>query len=152
MSQSIPGKPVFPTQPRFSTRGSTHTTVEHRTALWESLVGKPRGKATDPLIPWTVARQAPLSMEFSRQEYWSELLFHSPGIFPTQGSNPGLPHCKQILYYLSHQAANKSSFCFRGRYYLYLPRLFAIQTSLKTVWGNSYPCSCSEGMQTTTDP
>ena len=25
------------------------------------------------------------------------------GIFPTQGSNPGLPHCRQMLYYLSHQ-------------------------------------------------
>ena len=25
------------------------------------------------------------------------------GIFPTQGSNPGLPHCRQILYHLSHQ-------------------------------------------------
>ena len=29
--------------------------------------------------PWTVARQAPLSMEFSRQEYWSGLPFPSPG-------------------------------------------------------------------------
>ena len=29
--------------------------------------------------PWTVARQAPKSMEFSRQEYWSELPFPSPG-------------------------------------------------------------------------
>ena len=27
------------------------------------------------------------------------------GIFPTQGSNPGLPHCGQILYYLSHQGS-----------------------------------------------
>ena len=27
------------------------------------------------------------------------------GIFPTQGSNPGLPHCRQILYYLSHQGS-----------------------------------------------
>ena len=25
------------------------------------------------------------------------------GIFPTQGSNPGVPHCRQILYYLTHQ-------------------------------------------------
>ena len=50
MSQSIPGKPVFPTLPRLSTRGSTHTTVERGTALCEILVGKPRGKATDPLI------------------------------------------------------------------------------------------------------
>ena len=46
MSQSIPGKPVFPTLPRLSIRGSTHTTVARGTALWESLVGKPHGKAS----------------------------------------------------------------------------------------------------------
>ena len=50
MSQSIPGKPVFPALPRLSSRGSTHTTVARGRALWESLVGKPRGKGTDPLI------------------------------------------------------------------------------------------------------
>ena len=50
MSQSIPGKTVFPALPRLSSRGSTHTMVARGTALWESLVGKPRGKATDPLI------------------------------------------------------------------------------------------------------
>ena len=43
MSQSIAGKPVFPALPRLSSRGSTHTTVARGTALWESLVGKPRG-------------------------------------------------------------------------------------------------------------
>ena len=46
MSQSIPGKPVFPALPRLSSRGSTHTSVARGTALWESLVGKPRGKAS----------------------------------------------------------------------------------------------------------
>ena len=46
MSQSIPGRPVFPTLPRLSSRGSTHTTVARGAALWESLVGKPRGKAS----------------------------------------------------------------------------------------------------------
>ena len=46
MTQSIPGKPVFPALPRLSSRGSTHITVARRTALWESLVGKPRGKAS----------------------------------------------------------------------------------------------------------
>ena len=46
MSQSIPWKPVFPTLPRFSSRGSTHTTVARGTDLWESLVGKPRRKAS----------------------------------------------------------------------------------------------------------
>ena len=45
-SQSIAGKPVFPALPRLSSRGSTHTTVARGTALWESLVGKPRGKAS----------------------------------------------------------------------------------------------------------
>ena len=51
----------------------------------------------------TVACQAPLSMGFSRQEYWSALPCPPPGIFPTQGLNPGLLHCRQILYHLSHQ-------------------------------------------------
>ena len=46
MSQSIPGKPVFPALPRLSSRGSTHTTVARGAALWESLVGKPHGKAS----------------------------------------------------------------------------------------------------------
>ena len=46
MSQSIPGKPAFPALPRLSSRGSSHTTVTRGTALWESLVGKPRGKAS----------------------------------------------------------------------------------------------------------
>ena len=45
MSHSFPGKPVFPALPRLSSQGSTHTTVARGTALWESLVGKPRGKA-----------------------------------------------------------------------------------------------------------
>ena len=50
MSQSIPEEPVFTALPRLSRRGSTHATVARGTALWESLEGKPRGKATDPLI------------------------------------------------------------------------------------------------------
>ena len=35
--------------------------------------------------PWTVALQAPLSMGFSKQEYWSGLLFPSPGDLPDPG-------------------------------------------------------------------
>ena len=38
-----------------------------------------------------VAHQAPLSMEFSRQEYWSELSFPSPGYLPDPGIKPGSP-------------------------------------------------------------
>ena len=43
------------------------------------------------LIPWTVAHQAPLSMRFSRREYWSGLPFPSPGDLPDPGIKPGSP-------------------------------------------------------------
>ena len=42
-------------------------------------------------IPWIVAYQAPQSMEFSRQEYWSGLPFPSPGDLPNPGVEPGSP-------------------------------------------------------------
>ena len=51
--------------------------------------------------PWTVAHQAPLSMGFSRQEYWSGLTCPFQGIFLTRGSNQRLLHllhCRRILY------------------------------------------------------
>ena len=48
--QYILEEPVFPALPRFSRQGSTATTVARGKATWESLLGKPRGKATDPLI------------------------------------------------------------------------------------------------------
>ena len=38
--------------------------------------------------PWTVAHQAPPSMGFSRQEYWSGLPFPSPGDLPNPGTEP----------------------------------------------------------------
>ena len=107
------------------------------------------------VTPWTVAAQAPLSVGFSRQEYYSGFPFPSPGelpdpgtelrssalqadtlptelcgkphslspwnspghntgvgslsllqeIFPTQGLNPGLLHCRQILYHLSYHGS-----------------------------------------------
>ena len=41
--------------------------------------------------PWTVAYQAPPSMGFSRQEYWSGLSFPSPGDLPNPGIKPGSP-------------------------------------------------------------
>ena len=42
-------------------------------------------------IPWTVAHQGPLSMGFSRQEYWSRLLFPSLGDLPDPVIEPGSP-------------------------------------------------------------
>ena len=41
--------------------------------------------------PWTVDCQAPLSMGFSRQDYWSGLPFTSPGDLPNPGMEPGSP-------------------------------------------------------------
>ena len=51
------------------------------------------------VTPWTVACQAPPSMRCSKQECWSGLPFPSPEDLP----NPGLLHCRQMLYHLSHQ-------------------------------------------------
>ena len=48
---------------------------------------------------WTVAYQAPLSMDKTTGVGCHFLL----QIFPTQGLNPDLPHCRQTLYHLSHQ-------------------------------------------------
>ena len=46
---------------------------------------------SDSATPWTVACQAPLSMGFPRQEYWSGLPLPSPGVLPDPGIKPGPP-------------------------------------------------------------
>ena len=43
------------------------------------------------MTPWTVAHQAPLSMELSRQEYWSRLPFPPPVVVPSPGVEPVSP-------------------------------------------------------------
>ena len=55
--------------------------------------------------PMDCSLLAPLSMGFSKQEYWSVLCCHYllQGIFPTQRLNLPLLHCRWILYSLSHQ-------------------------------------------------
>ena len=50
-----------------------------------------------------VAYQAPASMGFSRQEYWSGLPFPSPGDLLDPGIEPRSQHCRQTLYHLSQQ-------------------------------------------------
>ena len=67
---------------------------------------------SDPVTPWTAARQAPLSMRFSRQVCWSGLPFPPPGDLPGPGTElappalqedssptepPGKPHSGQSL-------------------------------------------------------
>ena len=79
------------------------------------------------VTPWTVAHQAPLSMEFSRQEYWSGFPFLSPGdlldsgiepMSPTLAGGffttvpPGKPSCVLGILYSPSQAAS-AQVCFR---------------------------------------
>ena len=54
-------------------------------------------------IPWTVANQAPLSMEFSRQECWSGLSCSLPGDLPNPEIKAKSPTLQAILYQLSYQ-------------------------------------------------
>ena len=65
--------------------------------------------------PWTIAHQAPLSMGFSRQEYWSGLPFPSPEDLPEPGTEPRSPASQEdsLLTELKQQyigLKNKSKF------------------------------------------
>ena len=51
----------------------------------------------DPQPGGAPALQAPLSMGFFRQQYWTACHFLLQGIFPTQGSNPRFLNCRQII-------------------------------------------------------
>ena len=57
------------------------------------------------VTPWTVARQTPLSMEFSRQEYWTGLPFPPPRDFP----DPGIKSMSSVLQadYLPYEQPGK---------------------------------------------
>ena len=60
------------------------------------------------VIAWTVARQAPLSMGFSRQEYWSVLPFSPPGDYPNPGiesMSPVSPALADGFFMLSHMGS-----------------------------------------------
>ena len=54
---------------------------------------------------WTVAREAPLSMGFSRQEYWSGLPFPTLGDFPNPGIEPRPPVLQADSLPLSHRGS-----------------------------------------------
>ena len=63
---------------------------------------------SDSGIPWTVAHQAPLTMGFLRQEYWSGLPFPSPGDLPNPGVDPAYPEAPELQMDslpLSHQGS-----------------------------------------------
>ena len=77
-----------------------HEDEEDRWLYWSLKVKKWKSLSCVWLFvtPWTIQ-----FMEISRPKYWSGYLSLLQGIFPTQGLNPGLPHCSQILYQLSHK-------------------------------------------------
>ena len=95
------------------------------------------------VTPWTVAYQAPLSMGFSRQGYWSGVLFPSPGHLPNPGIEPkpstlqvdslppetaGKPNWSSDIYLLMSLLSN--SFCF-------------IQTETLRIYLCQKPLTCS---------
>ena len=63
---------------------------------------------SDSAIPWTVAHQAPLSMGFSRQEYWSGLPFPSPEDLPDSRIEPTSPALQEDSLLLSNQGSPKA--------------------------------------------
>ena len=68
---------------------------------------------SDSATPWTVAHQAPLPMEFSRQEYWSGLPFLSPGDLPDPGMEPRSPALQAGS--LAPESPGKPSWCLKAK-------------------------------------
>ena len=90
---------------------------------------------------WTAACQAPLSMGFSRQKYWSGISFPSSGDLPNPGIKPKcLLHCRQILY---HWATWKSQNAYEIFISIYLsPCLFPACLSRLLILKISFICHC----------
>ena len=78
----------------YHTAGLATVIMLYITALSLSVVAKSRPTL---VTPWTVTCQAPLSMGFSRQEYWSGLPFPSPGDLPDSEIEPGSPALADTL-------------------------------------------------------
>ena len=73
-------------------------------------------------ISWTVARQAPLSMGFSRQEYWSELPIPSPGNLPPHGDQTCVSCIdKRVLYHWAIREAQPTALRRKGKRLLEAP-------------------------------
>ena len=60
---------------------------------------------SDSATPWTIAHQAPLSVEFSRREYWTGLPCPPPGDLPNPGTEPRSPALQADSLPLSHQGS-----------------------------------------------
>ena len=67
------------------------------------------------VTPWTIAHQAPLSMRFSRQEYWSGLPFPPPGDLPDPGTEPCLLHWQVGSLPLAPRHMGTSRYVLKGK-------------------------------------
>ena len=84
------------------------------------------------VTPWTVARQAPLSMGFSRQEYWSGLPFLPPGDFPDPGIEPMSPVSPALqVNSLTAEPPGKPPYNFH---------IYLILKNLMNIWGDQFSC------------
>ena len=72
-----------------------------RRPVWPEEV-KPLSRVWLFATHWAVAYEAPPPWDFPGKSAGMGCHFLLQGIFPTQGSNPGLPYCRQMLYCLSH--------------------------------------------------
>ena len=80
---------------------------------------------SDSATTWTIACQPPLSMGFSRQEYWCGLPFHLPGKLPNPGIKPGSPVLQEdsLLF-----ETRDSPFVSLGRF---IPRYFILFVAMQ---------------------
>ena len=93
-----------------------------------------RAKSCPNLVtPWTVACQAPLSMGFSRQEYWSGLPFLSPGNLPDFGIKPRSP-ALQADFSLTKLRTVLNS-VFTKTLYIDFPPTSPLEQFLRAIWG-----------------
>ena len=82
MNRSTPGLPVHHQLPEFTQTVCGKSCAKHSDLL---LLFSCSVVSDSFVTPWTAAHQAPLSMGFPRQEYWSVLPFPSPGDLPDPG-------------------------------------------------------------------
>ena len=89
-------------QPRYQILGSVSPVLQAESVPTEPW-GKPLSLVRLFMTPWIVTLQALLSMQFSRQDYWSRLPFPFPGDLPLEkGSNPPLLHWQTDSLPLCH--------------------------------------------------
>ena len=90
--------------------------------------------------PWTVAYQDSPSTGFSRQENWSGFPFPSPGDLPNPGIEPGLPHCRQMLYCLSLQGSPETDTAKKASNWFKVSQV--LEQGCETLYSRAHALSC----------